>query len=81
MWGSYKDINELVGEISVESSHSDRINYSLSGGMVLISAMVTMFWAALACYPEDGCAGLDVSLEPKHVKSRNGPNLHELQGW
>lgn len=64
----------------MESSHSVRTNYPLSAGMVLLFVVAAMFWAALACHPEDGCAGLDVSLEPQHVNSRNDPNLHELQG-
>lgn len=35
VWNSYKDINELAREISVEFSHSVRTNCSLSGGMDL----------------------------------------------
>lgn len=64
----------------MEFSHAVRTNYSLSGGMVLIFIMAAVFWSALLCYSEDGCAGLDISLKPKHVNSGNAPSFHELQG-
>jgi len=39
VWNSYKDMNEIVKEISVECPHYVRTSYSLSGGKLFLLVM------------------------------------------